>query len=148
MNALTDYEIIEICKEMNIPLNGIYFKDSLKNLKNGFYIINLMSKDDSRNGTHWTAFYYNESEKYPTLYYDSFGFVPPKETEKIIKPYIYNDKDIQNINSSSCGYYCIAFIKFLHRLRNKIKAYQTFINMFDEDTRKNESILYSILYGK
>lgn len=146
MNTLSNFEIIEICKEMNIPLIDIFFKDSIpNNLNKGFYIINLQSKDDKRNGTHWTSFYYDGIKN---IYYDSFGFKPPEETEIILEPYIYNDKDIQNINSSSCGFYCIAFIKFLSKLNNKIKGFEKFIELFDKNTLKNELILDSILYNK
>jgi hypothetical protein len=144
MNTLSNYDITEICKKMNLPIKGIYFKDALPTKPDkGFYIINIQSKDDPRNGTHWTCLFYDGLKN---LYYDSFGFPPPQELENIIIPYIYNDRDIQNIKTSSCGFYCIAFIKFLHKLKNKEKGYNIFLNMFNNDTTKNELILYDILY--
>lgn len=147
MNTLSDSEIIEICKNYRLPLNGIYFKDDLPSkMTNGFYIINLQSINNSGNGTHWTAFYYTDKPHEINIYYDSFGFPAPRETEQIIKPYIYNSRDIQNINSSSCGFYCIAFIKFLNNVTNKTKGFEHFLNLFNNETTRNEIILKNILY--
>ena len=80
------------------------------------------------------------------LYYDSFGFPAPKEIEIKLIPYIYNDRNIQNINTSSCGFYCIDFIKFLYKFKDKEKAYNLFLDLFKNNTSKNELILYDILY--
>jgi len=144
MNTLSNYDLTDIVKTMNLPLKGIYFKDAFpSNPDKGFYIINIQSKKDPRNGTHWTCLYYDGLKN---LYYDSFGFPPPAELEKIITPYIYNNRDIQNIQTSSCGYYCVAFIKFLYRHSNKEKAYDVFLNLFNDKTSRNELILYDILY--
>jgi hypothetical protein len=65
-----------------------------------------------------------------------------------IKPYIYNDKEIQNYNSSACGYYCIAFIKFLHNKTDKEESFLTFLKLFNIKTHHNDKILYDLLYGK
>lgn len=147
MNTLSDSEIIEICKNYRLPLNKICFKDDLPNeLEKGFYIINLQSKFKNGNGTHWTAFYCSGLPSEINIYYDSFGFPAPEEVEEKIKPYIYNSKDIQNINTSSCGFYCIAFIKFLNGLNNKVDGYEKFLNLFNNETSRNEMILNNILY--
>ena len=112
---------------MDLPLRGIYFKDTVPpNPDRGFYIINLQSEADPRNGTHWTCFYY---DGLTNLYYDSFGFPAPEELEEVIFPYIYNDRDIQDIKSSSCGYYCIAFIIYLYRYGAGINSFEAFINL-------------------
>lgn len=147
MNTLSNKDINEIINSMGLKhqLNGISFKDDLpKNLKYGFYICNLQSKKTDGNGTHWTVFYYDGEQN---LYYDSFGFHPPREIEQKINPYFYNHKNIQNEKTSSCGYYCIAFIKFLSKIKDKKKAFENFINLFDKDTTKNEMILQSLLYS-
>lgn len=145
MNTLSNIDISEICRVMGLPLKGIYFKDTVpKDPDFGFYIINLQSVSDSRNGTHWTAFYH---DNHINLYYDSFGFPPPADLEPILYPYLFNNKDNQHMTSSSCGFYCIAFIKFLNGFKNKLKAYESFLKLFNDDTTKNELILYNILYG-
>ena len=56
-----------------------------------------------------------------------------------------NDREIQSINSSSCGYFCIALIKFLYFKQNKFGAFDTFINLFSNDLEKNDGILQNML---
>ena len=101
-------------------------KTNYLNLKKGkIYIINMQNSTDG-GGTHWVALFYN----FPlySIYFDSYGYVPPLEIE--FKPYIFNDKEIQDYNASSCGYYCIGFIKFLNKLKNKYNSFDAFINIF------------------
>jgi hypothetical protein len=147
INELSNIDIIYIINDMKLNkyFAGVYSKDELPiNLKHKhYYIINL---DDKKNGgTHWTVFYYNNP--LTSLYFDSFGFVPPTQVENEIKPYIYSDPAIQDYeNSSACGYFCIAFIKFLYNQDDKIKAFDTFINLFKSDTNKNDHVLYQLLY--
>ena len=107
------------------------------------YIMNL----DSANGpgTHWTAFYYN----YPwhSIYFDPFGFPPPEEDERTIKPYTYsNDIDIQDLDSTACGWYRKGFITILKGKQNIYTAFDSFINLFDGDTKQNDAILYRLLH--
>lgn len=141
MNVLTDKDILEILKSNNISINGIFQKDKLHNIKPGFYIINLQSSKDG-NGTHWTSLYYNPEL---SLYFDSYGFCCPEDIELLINDYKYNTIDIQSLESSSCGYYCIAFIKFLYNKKNKEQSFETFTNIFNKDTNKNELILNELL---
>ena len=81
-----------------------------------------------------------------SIYYDSFGFIAPLPVQAKIKPYIYNDKEIQNYNSSACGYYCISFIKFMHNKIDKEKSFLTFLKLFNINTHNNDKILYDLLY--
>ena len=138
-------EIDEILKKFRIKYNGIYSKNELPNkLLDGFYIINLQSSKDGH-GTHWTSLYkINDGLSY---YFDAFGFPAPQEVIDKLHYYDYNHKDIQNIDSSSCGYYAIGFIKFMNsHPNNSKKSFETFISLFSPDTSKNEQILYDILY--
>jgi hypothetical protein len=59
--------------------------------------------------------------------------------------YDYNKQDIQNIGSSACGYYCIAFIKFMTGKANPLKALNIFIKLFNKNSKYNDEILKSIL---
>ena len=92
----------------------------------------------------WLIIFYNT---FKSIYFDPFGFVAPLDVQNKIKPYIYNDDEIQNIDTSSCGFYCIAFIKFLHDKANKYNAFNSFVHIFKLDTLKNEKVLYNILYN-
>ena len=145
MNRLTDSDLIQILNSYNIKINGIYQKDKLPNkLLNGITIVNLQSSVKGF-GTHWCAMYHS---KECDLYYDAFGFISPEAIEdKINKSYYYNKRDIQNINSSSCGFYCIAFIKYIHHKKNKLEAFDKFISLFSGNTKQNEKVLYDLLYN-
>ncbi len=59
---------------------------------------------------------------------------------------MYYDLEIQDINSTACGFYCVAFILYLNKKMNIEKAFMEFINLFGKDTERNEAILYQILY--
>ena len=121
---------------------GIYMTDQLPDkLQRGSYIVNL-AKSTNSNGTHWVCLYHTPTFSY---YFDSFGFVPPLEVEEKIKPYLYNDKDIQDLNSKACGWYCIAFIKFLHNKSNKEIAFKEFLKLFKNKTIENDDILHKYL---
>ena len=146
-NELSNFDIIKIIENMKLThvFGGVYSKDQLPTLqRNKFYIINLESID-AGNGSHWTVFFYNKP--LTSIYYDSFGFIAPLEVQEKITPYIYNENEIQNYKSSACGYYCIAFIKFLHNKTNKEEAFKTFLKLFNLQTFKNDKILYDLLYS-
>ena len=145
-NALSNLELIDIIKHRNLEkhFGGVYSKDLLPELiKDKFYIVNLQDHDDG-GGSHWTAFYYN----YPStsIYFDSYGFIAPTDVQQKITPYIFNDAEIQDFNSSACGFYCIAFITYLYNKTDKIQMYKTFLKLFKLETIKNDKILQELLY--
>ena len=144
-NALTNFELIDLIKDYKLDnhFGGVYSKDQLPELiKDKFYIVNLQDHDEG-GGTHWTCFYYN----YPStsIYFDSYGFIAPRDVQKRISPYVFNEKDIQDFNSSACGWYCIAFIKFLYNKTDKEEMFKTFLKLFKLETIKNDKILQEML---
>ena len=144
-NITSNTELIDIIKKENIKnFNGVYPKDKIyKPLKDGFYIINLQDSDKG-SGTHWTVIYkINDGFSF---YYDSFGFPAPENIEEILHKYEYNKKQIQDIDSTSCGFYCVAFIKFMYNKNDKLTAFNTFCNLFRANTIDNEIILHQLLY--
>jgi hypothetical protein len=144
MNELSNFELLDLVKfhKLDHYFDGVYSKNELPNLKpTKFYIINLEDSDGP--GTHWTCFYYSPTI---SIYFDSYGFVPPKDVEEKIGTYIYNDKDIQDMDASSCGYYALAFILFLHDKTDKQEAFKYFLKLFSNNTAKNDEILYNLLY--
>jgi hypothetical protein len=143
-NTLTNHDLLSILHHDDIAINGIVSKDNvLKPLKQGFTIINL--DNDKGPGTHWTVIYcINEGF---SLYYDSYGFPAPECIEDLLHRYEYNKKQIQAIDSTSCGFYCVAFIKFMHGKRAVEKAFNCFLNLFGKNTLDNEIVLHGILYG-
>lgn len=144
-NTTSNIELLNILQKENIIINGIYAKNQLtKPLKDGFYIINL--NNSNQDGSHWTVLY-KINDSY-SLYFDAFGFKAPEIVENLLLyKYDYNKIQIQDINSTSCGFYCIAFIKFLYMKRNYKQAFKTFCSLFTDNTIRNEIILNRLLYG-
>lgn len=142
MNELDEDQIRLLMK--GIPFNGCYTKDDLDYIPEGNTVYNLNGQ------SHWTALYRNGNHFF---YFDSFGTVPPQLIEDLIKQqtqsgkglYVYNDKDIQALNSSSCGFYCCAFLKWMYDSKQKYKAFEDFKNLFDNQYQKNEIILHELL---
>jgi len=157
---LTDQDIFSLAKKMDIPLVFCDFKDQLKKTKlqyNKSYIINMedaFSKDGKRNqGSHYCCFQVN---KHPNgekegFYFDSYGMPQPKIVNKFCKMDLpSNDKDIQSLMNSACGWYCLALLHYInasqHRTAHLWTDLKNFIDMFDDleksnDHLKNEWIL-------
>lgn len=137
--VLSNFEIYDICKELNINLNEIYSKDLIPyKLKKGGYIINLEDSDGHQGGTHWVAMW-NDKEK---KYFDSFGVICPEEIiKKFKKPIFWSDKKIQHIKSTNCGWFCICFLYCMQHN----KDYNEFLNMFSENSLKNDKILNDMI---
>lgn len=147
---MTNWDLMRDASRLNVPLVGIYNKDTIpsNNLKNGFYIINLQDDFDSNGndlgGTHWTAF---QIEGNQAAYFDSFGFRPPVQVQNFLKPfapYGYSRKLIQNVNSGVCGKYVLAFMKFMNsnrQIRSLKQRLMAFVNLFSPNVLKNRDIL-------
>ncbi len=127
-------------------MNGIYEKSELlgvpaptegnhknRRLLYGNYIINLNGQ------SHWCAMIISPNGNF---YYDSYGFIAPENLHNLMGKYIWNDTQIQDINSTACGYYCIAFLKFMNPPTKKM--YEEFCNLFSHP-KKNDKILFSLL---
>jgi hypothetical protein len=139
VNELSNFDIDKWMRHYQIKdYHGCYIKSDLpKKLQNGFFVINL-------NGhSHWTGLCKDGAKYY---YFDSYGFVAPNEVEdRIPKEYVWSDTDIQTMSSSACGYYVMAWIRCLYHSKNKGKAYDDFMNLFDANKVNNENILKRLL---
>jgi hypothetical protein len=143
-NEISDKQIKDILKEKVIE---VVPRDLLpKKLQNGWYIINLQSSSDG-DGTHWTCFKYDSI--YPLIYYDSMGFEPPIEVmEHGYNTIFYNNKQIQDYNSSACGYFCIDLILSDFNKKSSITSLNNFhdyLKMFSSNTIFNDSTLFNHL---
>lgn len=164
---LTNFDIEKLCRKLDLPLVGVFSKDELKNQPTevGSYYINLMDSDkeneDGNNGSHWVyaRIYYDDDESDSSedsvvvcnaIYFDPFGFGMPKDVANFLskfKPVYCSNREIQNINSTECGWYCIACDYDLthYRLANAYKGrnetyfkeFEKFINYWSDDVKKN-----------
>ena len=144
---LSNFDLEKICKFYKLPIVSISMKDELPStIKDGCYIVNMQSSSQG-NGTHWVALFVY---KFNAFYFDSFGGLPPNEIMKFVKKrnnchLFYNNWIIQNIKSSQCGWYSVAFLKYMYQnlLQDLKAAYNDFVNNFQHDTTKNDDILRS-----
>lgn len=168
--SLTDSQITLLCKRMEIPLGGIFFKDELKGIEyNKAYFINMQDcKDETGQlnpGTHWV---YLQCQKTPNakvypIYFDPYGQPPPEDVKKEVKKLTelnnlpFTKKDVQSLMNNACGFYCLAFGHFInssqYRTGNFYDDCDTFLEMFDDlnksvDFKKNEYILLHFFRSK
>ena len=139
---LSNFDLIRIAKERNIPLNDVIAKDQTKKLKkDGNYVINL--ENHNQPGSHWTALIMSAKD---CVYFDSFGMPPPEKVYQFLeKKYgkVYFSKiEIQDIDSTFCGYFCLAFLKFVKERRGTlVQKLQNFQKLFKENTKQNDGVL-------
>ena len=79
--SVTNIQLEDLARQLNIPLNGIFMKDEMTfKRQNGNFIINL---DDSHNEeTHWCALIIKDNI---CFYFDSFGVPCPEQVIKFCK---------------------------------------------------------------
>lgn len=136
---LSNYDLDNLLKYLNIDKYKIISKDELKKNKNiNNYIINM--SDSNQPGTHWISLIINHNKK-KCYYFDSYGIIYPEIVSKIFNNYtiIYNKTQIQDINNKCCGWFCIYFIYFMIHNNNNLSK---FIKIFNKkELTKNDDIL-------
>lgn len=130
----------EELNEANLGLHyvGCYPADNLPTVdRNPFAFITNLDPSNLP-GTHWVAIYINNRKG---EYFDSGGFYPPPRLEKYLNRYCldwkYNKKLIQHPKSSTCGRYCMYFVKN----RPKDKTLRGTLKRFTHRLIKNEKII-------
>lgn len=141
-NALTDGDLYELAHKYKIAINSIKNKDEFSSFREGNYIINL------NGSSHWTCLIRRGDN---VCYFDSFGVLAPLDVEQVITKvapnYAYNTDEIQGINQSSCGYYCLACLKFMKDTNedNVYQFFDAFLGLFSKYHGRNEEMVRSIL---
>ena len=145
---ITNFNLEKLAKFYKLPLVCISMKDELPpKPKEGCYIVNMQSSS-AGSGTHWVAFFFFKNICY---YFDSFGASPPLEIINFIKKekgshLLFNNFIIQDLKSSQCGYFALAFLLYMYANRQKSnlkEVFNEFVNNFADDTNKNDEILKS-----
>ena len=162
--SLTDRQIKDLAKRMNVPLADVVFKDELPEpmQMNEVYVINLENMYDNHgnpnDGSHWTMAQIREypNGKKEAIYFDPYGAPPPENVKKVMKESSglnaipHTKPDIQSLMNNACGFYVLAMAHFInssqYRSGDFYEDITTFLDMFDDlnqsiDFKKNEYIL-------
>ena len=144
MGSLSNYEIEEVANHYHIPLIDCCMKDELpRTIKDGSYVVNLESSSQGE-GTHWTTLIVQPNI---AVFFDSFGAPPSTEIVDFVKKrkgihMAFNNEIIQDLSSENCGYFCLYLCWFVkHHKGDLVKLADGFTRLFDENTKKNDSIL-------
>lgn len=116
---------------------GCLMRDEVsKKMKAGYYIMNM--DDSTGDGTHWTGLYVGRNKAY---YFDPFGVVPPESLKKLkskSRKVYYNSNQLQDINTDTCGQWCMLFVKYMNKNNND---FESFLEFDTFDTIRNEKLL-------
>lgn len=129
--------------QSNHVFKGVFACDMLPNKISlpACFIINLSPISES--GTHWVALYIDENGF--GEYFDSYGLKP---TNKFIlyfikfhcKKYQYNKRQLQHINSKTCGLYAASYLAYKLRKKSLI----IFCNIFCSNTFINDIVIENL----
>ena len=133
---ISNYDLLKWCKYLNIPINNVLSRDesSPHNHKQALFIYNL--EPSYMGGSHWVATYVKNGI---INYFDSFGMPPFQEIVNHAKTknmtLLHQNNQIQNINTTTCGYFCLYFLNEM----SKGRSYYDLLKVFNiHNTMKNE----------
>ena len=136
---LSNHDLMKWCKYLNIPINDVLSRDEKAphNHRQALFIYNL--EPSYMSGSHWVATYVKDNI---INYFDSFGMPPFQELVNYAKrknlTLLHQNNQIQNINTTTCGYFCLYFLNEM----NKGKLYYDLLKAFNiHDTMKNEKFI-------
>ena len=141
MKPLSNLEIDKIMCDKRY-YRGTFSKDMLPKTmnKNESVIVNIQDYFEG-NGTHWVCIF-NTEKSNNVEYFDSFGLVPPNELVRYMKTtnknIIYNNTQIQRIDSILCGYYCLYYI--IERNKGRL-ADEILLDFHHSPTEFNEQFM-------
>ena len=111
-NGISNVYIDKLMEKISISFNGTFSIDNIPVFNDDVFsiIINLSKQNEI--GTHFIAVYVLENK---IIYFDSFGNqLNNSSLKRYLKKYkksiIFSNIQLQNLLSSHCGFFCIAFI--------------------------------------
>ena len=136
---MSNYDLLKWCKYLNIPINNVLSREesSPHNHKQALFIYNL--EPSYMSGSHWVATYVKNGI---INYFDSFGMPPFQEIVDHAKrknmTLLHQNNQIQNINTTTCGYFCLYFLNEM----SKGRSYYDSMKVFNiHNTMKNEKYI-------
>ena len=124
----SNFDLINWCEYLNIPINSVLSRDETipHGHKQSLFIYNL--EPSYMSGSHWVATYVKDKV---INYFDSFGMPPFQEIVNHAKKknltLLHQNNQIQSINSTTCGYFCLFFLNEM----NKGNSYSDLIDVFN-----------------
>ena len=136
---LTNFKVI---------MNNEILKEKYK--PNSLYVVNL--EDDNEDGSHWVSIITKNSK---SCYFDSFGAPPSLQVEKFLhkskSKYMFNNRIIQNLNSTNCGLFALGCCIYVFRHPNEdlYESINDYVNLFsNSNTKKNDKIIEKLYKNK
>lgn len=127
------YEIAQILSKDKLLYKNFTGLKTVENIpkrlkKHHFVVINHL--------LHWLVLHRTIHGSYEV--FDSLGVSSDKlsrfENLKTIQPLFYNTSRLQDLNSKTCGHFCIFYIT--NRFYNNDLSYDEFMNLFFEESEK------------
>lgn len=134
VELLNNFDIELLLKKINVPLTQLCRIENLKikPSKNSYYIINYDNQ-------HWVCFYVKNNI---AVYCDSYGEPPDSKILSFFRKhklkYTINYQQTQNLNATSCGWFCIAFLYYMHSNRNNKNLYYVISNFNEKFNGDNQ----------
>jgi hypothetical protein len=150
---LSNIDLEDYAREQRFPIIAVVSKDELNDMeaKVGSYYIN-MEDSDKGNGTHWVFMRILPHPFNKAIYFDSFGQYAPKDVDEFLhryKPYARNDRQIQDLKSEECGYFCLATDKYFTDHYDKSmdldENYCKYLSIYSDDLKRNDNIVKEYL---
>ena len=129
---MNNFDFLEWAQYLKIPLKNVLSRDQKvpHSHQLGLFIYNLEP--------HWVATYVKDEV---INYFDSFGMPPFQEmvdhAKKKNLTLPHQNSQIQNLMSSTCGYFCFYFLNEMHQGND----YVDLLQVFDTDTANDERFI-------
>ena len=132
---MSNFDLLDWCK---IPIENVLSRDQTvpHQHKLALFIYNL--EPHYMSGSHWVTTYVRNGT---INYFDSFGMPPFQELVNHAKEknlnLLHQNKQIQNLYTTTCGYFCLYFLNEMH----KGVDYFDLLQVFSFDTEENEKFI-------
>ena len=135
---MSNFDLLDWCKYLEIPIENVLSRDQTvpHQHKLALFIYNL--EPHYMSGSHWVTTYVRNGT---INYFDSFGMPPFQELVNHAKEknltLLHQNKQIQNLYTTTCGYFCLYFLNEMH----KGVDYFDLLQVFSFDTEENEKFI-------
>jgi hypothetical protein len=141
MNSLEIENLLRPDCKLSRTYEGVFASDTIPLFCGSRSAMVLNFDPISKEGSHWVCVYVENGKG---EYFDSYGMSP-----HIVTPFIYfldrncgsnwsyNRHELQSIDSTVCGHYCIWFLS--ERARGKTMS--EIVSQFSNDTRSNDTLV-------